>query len=300
MKKINLVSFVTALSLLLTASSVYGQRTAMVSVNSTGTNGGNNYSYEPPVMSANGRFVAFASFASDLVTNDTNGKMDVFVRDMQTGVTSLVSVNSQGTQSGGDTSYAPAMSGDGRLVVFWSRASDLVPNDTNNLQDLFVRDLVTGTTTLIRASGAGSSTNNGSVQRTPKISADGRYIFFNSWASDLVPGTSDTNASIDIFVRDMQTGLTSMVSVNFGNASSANAGSDDYQISADGRFVAFSSVASTLVTDDTNSTDDVYSCENHDAGQRQQLGRPGGFAIFVSVDQRRRAICHLQHRLPAG
>jgi Tol biopolymer transport system component len=115
--------------------------TTLVSVNRAGTGSGNGFSTSP-VLSATGRFVAFVSTASDLVANDTNGAPDVFVRDLKTGTTTLVSVNRAGTDSGNGASfgsYAPLLSADGRVVAFQSAASDLVANDTNGAGDVFAR-----------------------------------------------------------------------------------------------------------------------------------------------------------------
>ncbi len=123
-------------------------QTLLASVNCAGSDSGNDFS-EATSISADGRFVAFQSLASDLVANDTNGTLDVFVRDLKTGTTTLVSVNSAGTASGNDFSEFSALSSDGRFVVFVSFASDLVANDTNDTADVFVYDRKTGTITLV-------------------------------------------------------------------------------------------------------------------------------------------------------
>ena len=112
--------------------------TTLVSVNQAGTASGNGFS-ENPLISADGRFVAFVSEASDLVASDTNGQPDVFVRDLQAGTTALVSVNQAGTASGNGRSEVPVISADGRFVAFVSRASDLVADDNNDRRDVFVR-----------------------------------------------------------------------------------------------------------------------------------------------------------------
>ena len=135
-----------------------------MSVNRFGTGSGNSGSVRP-VISADGRFVAFDSAASDLVANDTNGiTNDVFVRDLQLGTTTLVSVNRFGTGSGNSvTRIAPVISADGRFVAFGSAASDLVANDTNGTTyDVFVRDLQLGTTTLVSINRFGTGSGNGS------------------------------------------------------------------------------------------------------------------------------------------
>ena len=131
------VSLVSAVGALATA------QTQLVSVNRFGTNGGNSYS-EAPVISADGRFVAFYSTAGDLVSNDPNSTFDVFRRDLQTGTTLLVSVNPTGTTSGNGYVYgvdSVAINADGRFVAFEGIASDLAGNDTNGKRDIFVRDL---------------------------------------------------------------------------------------------------------------------------------------------------------------
>ena len=226
--KTQTVSCVVVLTLSFPAALGRSQRahepaTVLVSVNTAGTAGG---SYFDPVISANGRFVTFVSFASDLVTNDTNdtnGMLDVFVRDLKTGSTGLVSVNSAGTGSGNGASDLPAISADGRFVAFRSGASDLVANDTNRTFDVFVRDLKTGTTTLVSVNSAGTGSGNGSsgsaiargeeIAAPPVISADGRFVAFVSFARDLVDNDTNGNQS-DVFVRDLKTGTTTLVSVN--------------------------------------------------------------------------------------
>jgi Tol biopolymer transport system component len=157
---------------------------------------GNNGS-ETPAISADGRFVAFASSASDLVVGDTTTFEDVFVRDRQLGTTVIASVSSRGAQ-GNSVSTTPAISADGRYVAFHSAASNLVPNDTNQHEDIFVHDLQTGATVLASVSSSGVQADLYSF--TPSISGDGRFVAFESFGDNLVPG--DTNTYGDIFVRD--------------------------------------------------------------------------------------------------
>src|SRR5258708_1324057 len=132
-----------------------------------------------PGVSADGRFVVFVSAADNLVTNDHNGVFDVFVRDRQLGKTVLVSVNASGTSSGNGASQSPTISSNGQFVVFESSASDLVPNDTNNAADVFLRDLTAGTTTLISVSTNGVSSGN-LESAAPIITPDGRFVLFAS------------------------------------------------------------------------------------------------------------------------
>ena len=212
---------------------------------------GNDFSVSS-ALSADGRFVAFNSAASNLVAGDTNGVEDVFVRDRQTATTERVSVDSGGGQANG-ASFLGGMSADGRFVVFASTASNLVPGDTNGLRDVFIRDRQMGTTERVSVSSLGAEANADSFDAS--VSADGRFVAFESAASNLVTG--DTNGVSDDFVRDRQTGVTERVSVS-SVGTEGNAGSLGSTISADGRFVAFGSSASNLVSDDTNGEPDVF------------------------------------------
>lgn len=200
-------------------------------------------------ISADGRFVAFRSTAPDLVAGDTNGLGDIFVHDRQTDSTERVSVATGGGQATAE-SFGPSISADGRYVAFSSLANNLVAGDTG-ASDIFVRDRLTGTTTRVSVSSAGVQANEASV--LPSISSDGRYVAFESLASNLVAG--DTNMRRDVFVRDRQTGTTQRVSVGAlqGNNQSSNA-----TISLDGRYVAFLSSATNLIASDTNGVADVF------------------------------------------
>ena len=155
-----------------------------------------------PALSADGRYAAFYSDASNLVAGDTNGARDVFVRDLQTGETTRVSVSTSGAEANGD-SFAPAVSSDGRFVAFASSASNLVDGDTNDANDVFVRDRQTNTTTRVSVGFDGSQANGGSDQ--PSLSGDGRLVAFTSAATNIVAG--DLNGVRDAFVYDRQPGL---------------------------------------------------------------------------------------------
>lgn len=224
--------------------------TTRVSVSSAGVAA--NSHVEIATLSRDGRFVVMCSVASNLVVGDGNLDYDIFVHDRQTAITERVSVSSNGAEATGD-SFLPTVSPTGRYVVFTSSAADLVPGDTNQRTDVFVRDRLAGTTVRASLRSGGGQANGNSFDGS--ITPDGRLVVFESQASDLVAG--DTNGVQDVFVHDLQTGITTRVSV-----SSAGVGgsSDSFRasISDDGRWVAFTSYASNLVAGDSNSVRDVF------------------------------------------
>ncbi|HED63918.1 MAG TPA: hypothetical protein ENJ09_00015 [Planctomycetes bacterium] len=217
--------------------------TERVSVSSTGSEG--DADSWLPQISETGRFIAFQSMASNLVAGDTNGTVDVFVRDRKHGTTIRVSVDSAGNQASGS---APDISGDGHVVCFVSNSPNLVPGDTNGRADTFVHDLITGETTRVSVSSSGAQAVGG-LSVTNAISGDGRYVVFSSTATNLVP--DDTNARIDVFLHDRVTGTTTRVSVSSTGAESPD-GAWYPNISDDGRYVVFKSPGSNLVPVDLN------------------------------------------------
>lgn len=188
------------------------QTTTLVSVNLAGTGGGNNDSI-PRGISTNGQFVLFDSAASNLVPNDINILGDVFVRDVVHGVTTLVSVATNGV-SGNFFSSNSVMTPDGRYVAFSSSATNLVPGDTNGIVDVFVRDLVAGTTRLVSTGAIGVLSNGfpmspASTSDSPAISPDGRYVVYYSSATNLYPGVLTWG---EVYARDLVGGTTIWVS----------------------------------------------------------------------------------------
>jgi len=319
--------------------------TTRVSVATDGTQGDNGSAW--PTISANGRFVAFYSEASNLVADDTNGTGDSFVRDTCFGApagcvpstirvsvsndgsqgiygsgipsvsangrfvafesgevfvrdtcagapsgctpsTTLVSVANDGSQ-GNDAAGWPVISANGRFVSFGSYSSNLVAGDTNGYGDIFVRDTCVGaptgctpSTTLVSVGIDGSQGNYDSWIWWAPISGDGRFVVFNTWATNFVPWGSGNDQG-DIFVRDTCVGApadctpsTVRVNVGWDGSNSVNspyAGWREVAISADGRFVAFDSDANNMVPDDTNRCRDEVSCSD------VFLARTGAVAI---------------------
>ena len=229
--------------------------TERVSIDSGGVEG--DADSDDNSISDDGRFVAFASSATNLVTGDTNGFRDIFVRDRVGNTTERVSLDSGGAEADADCALGgglmTSISGDGRFVAFHSEATNLVVGDTNAAQDVFVRDRLLGTTERVSVDSIGTQSDFGSED--PKISADGRYVAFQSDATNLVAG--DTNGASDIFVHDRQTGTTERVSVATGGAE-GGAPSLQPRLSGNGRYVAFSSDAVNLVGGDTNGATDVF------------------------------------------
>ena len=217
--------------------------------------------------SANGRFVVFSSEASNLVPSDTNGQRDVFVRDRTKRTTRMVSLRQNGTASNA-SSGAGVISADGRVVAFFSAATDLVSGDTNGEGDIFVRDLRAGTTRRVSVATDGTQANG--FSGSPSISANGRYVAFELDATNLVP--NDTNGRTDIFLRDLKKARTLRVSLAPPFAQ-ANDNSSDPVLSRDGRFVAFMSYADNLVPGDTNGAGTLQGIDIFVRDRRNQTVR---------------------------
>jgi Tol biopolymer transport system component len=220
-----------------------------------------NHNSMEPVISADGRWVAFVSEATNLVPDDTNGFNDVFLRDLRNGTTVRVSVSSSGEQAN-SVSHGPSISGDGRYVAYYGGGSNLVPNDTNNQWDVFVYDAVAGTTERVSVSSSGQE---GSCCRSvfPTISKDGRYVAFQS-QNRFDPAFANNRE--EVFIRDRQTGTTVLASLTSAGGPSA-AGVFFSMLSADGRSLAWQSSSTDVVSaPDANGTMHDIFLRNLDTG----------------------------------
>lgn len=231
---------------------------SLVSRSTTGEKGNGTSSADG--ITRDGRFVLFRSDASNLVPGDTNARNpqgapmgDLFLRDLQTGVTERVNVSSSGAQTNNYT-WEGAVSDDGRFVAFRSEATNLVANDRNGDADVFLRDRLDHTTTRVSVNAQGGELNGPSFNA--EISGDGRYIAYSTGAGNAL--RSDRNgAADDVFVYDRVTARTELVSVSSAGVQ-GDSRSIDPELSADGRFVAFHSAASNLVPGDTPLTNDMF------------------------------------------
>jgi hypothetical protein len=254
------VALVFGVVLLLNAATTAAQQhPTLVSVSNSGTGSGKRRSGDSRRygISANGRYVVFYSEASDLVPIDASINGDIFVRDLQTGTTVLVSINADGTASGNNGSIHGMISANGRYVAFSSVASNLVSNDTNGAADVFLCDLQTGTTELVSVNASGTASGMLGESQLIDMTPDGRFVTFYSLAKDLTPIPDGNGLGTDIYVRDTLNNTTKLITVNAAGTASGNGSSFGGSISSDGRYVVVTSSSSDLVANDT-ATRDVF------------------------------------------
>jgi Tol biopolymer transport system component len=249
----------------------------MVSVSSAGDEG-NDHSVIGAI-SADARFVAFSSWASNLVPGDTNGKVDVFIHDRLLRTTERASVSSNGTQ-GNDhsgTTGEVCISGDGRFVAFTSWATNLVAGDTNEKADIFVWDRLLRTTERVSVSSDGQQANGDSA--APSVNADGAFVAFQSDATNLVP--DDTNGYTDVFVRNRLAQTTARISVTT-SGEQGNGASYLPSISADGTAVAFTSYAVNLLGGQTYQPSWIF-VRDREASTTNGIPLPEGQSCWYPV-----------------
>ncbi len=253
-RKRNILFFMVALAMVVGLSTVYAAE--LVSKASDGTPGNQIVDINrSPSISDDGRFVAFATFATNLGPVDTNGVRDVYVHDRVLGTNELVSIDSQGNQANLDC-WQPIISGDGRFVAFASHADNLVPGHLFGSRDIFVHDRQLHTTEMVNLDNQGnqaaSSTGGADVL---DITPDGRYVVF--WSDN--PYVVEDTGQRDVYVRDRVLGITERISVNSQGTQQALGNADFHAaISADGRFVAFASTATNLGPNEPTTLHDVY------------------------------------------
>ncbi len=220
------------------------------------------------------RFLVFTS-RGDLIAADTNGRRDIYLRDLRTGEMRLVSVATNGTQGNGDSTQA-SISADGRFVVFRSAATNLVTGDGNGVTDIFLHEIATGTTTRVSTATGGAEVSGASL--TPAVSANGRYVVFASSATNLV--ATDSNGAQDIFLKDVTTNTTTLVSSNSAQTDSANGNSYDPAITAgtttEGEFIAFSTEATDIVAGGLNGQRQVVRIERATPANRVLVSQSAG------------------------
>lgn len=233
----------------------YGQRRVSVDAQGLITNNQANGASSQPTIDDSGVLIAFTSVATNLIAADANGAVsDIFLKNLSDESVTLVSVDSAGTQASGGNSYSPSISGDGSVIAFVSEATNLVSGDNNGVADIFVHDIATGQTERVSVDSSNNEANGASSR--PVISKDGRYVLFESLASNLDAG--DTNGVGDLFIHDRVLGETYLMSSD-ASGIPANASTAMAAFSGDGRYVAFASDANNLVAADKNAVSDVIN-----------------------------------------
>ncbi len=279
-------------------------------VSDTGSGVPTNSISQTPVISVDGRYVAFLSTATNLVANPvlTNG-FHVYRRDLVSATTQLVDVDTNGVGSSDETMAALSLSNDGRFVAFNSPDGSLIAGDNNHVQDVFVRDMTADTTELVSQRPAGVrlvAPDRFSLMSPWSLSADGRRAAFASSADDLVP--DDTNHLQDVFVRDLVNGTNQLVSVGVNANAASNGVSANPRLSADGRYVVFTSLATNLETGANNVSNNIYRYDLQ-TGSRVLIsggfdglsaGNKDSFSPVISTNGRYIAFLSLANNLVSG
>ncbi len=269
--------------------------TQLISVNLGGTDAGDGQSGNYVFVSGNGRYVVFDSYATDLTTNDYFGGQNTFWRDTVSGVTRLVSIATDGVTAGDDNSRPAAISRDGRYVLFTSYANDLVSGDDNSNRDAFLRDMITGTTTLVSVNLAATGPGD-DLSVAQAMSADGRYLTFYSYATDLTAGP--VLGYQEVYVRDRVAGTTTLISRRFGSADGSNDYSEEPAMSSDSDVVAYYGYGGGIAYQDFNGEADVFAFDlsvgtndlvsvgagltGNDYSYEQTINTNGTFVAFTS------------------
>ncbi|MES1244176.1 MAG: hypothetical protein ABUT39_21405 [Acidobacteriota bacterium] len=294
-----------------------GTNTLITHNSGSPTASSNEFADNQLALSSDGRYVAFASHASDLVAGqvDANQSYDVFLYDRTTNASTLLShIPASAVTAGSDRSWAPAaLSGDGRWIAFFSDAADLAADDFNATRDVFLYDSQDGTLRLASERDPANPARTGVLEsRMGDVSDDGRYVVFHSPSPNMAEGVADTNGASDVFLRDRATGGTVLVS---GSAAApgtaANGGSGVFAVSGDGRWVAFGSEATDLVAGQTDlfQTFDLFlwdretgarSLVNHTPSSPVATANWGAEAVALSADGRYVAFVSLATNLVAG
>jgi Tol biopolymer transport system component len=248
---------------------------------SLGQHGQGNAGSAAGGISDDGRYVVFTSLADDLVPGDTNGQADVFLRDLSAGVTRRVSIGQGGVQGNGE-SWAPQITRDGRLVSFVSAADNLVRGDRNSAGDIFIRDLAAQTNERVNVASDGAEADPFSLSFAQSMSEDGRFVAFQSYAGNLVPG--DTNGQADVFLRDRRDGTTRRI-VLPADLTAGSTGTVGAVLSASARFIAVTALLTPGGYILDRATGKVRLLSKPLAGQPEPFRAT--FALAISRDGRR-------------
>ena len=268
-----------------------------------GGNGASGFDYGGAAISDDGRIVVFQSAADNLVPNDTNGALDIFVRDRPAGATTRVNLTPTGAQADGN-SFRPRLSGDGRYIVFSSLAGNLDPaDDTPGQPDVYLHDRALGTTELVSVAPDGTAGDGSSGWGWP--ADDGAYVVFQSAASDLDP--ADDNQAVDIYVRRRGGAPVTELLVTEPDGTAPDLGASFPYVSPDFRWVLFGSPSDDLVAGDTNGVGDVFVLDTTtQAITRVSVGRNGTEAnhwstpVALSDDGRQLAFMSYASNLVRG